>query len=178
MKKDDFKVAFRRADFMLMVFGGMLVAIVLKVSLTDFRGNLFFGVVMDIYLLGLSLLFFGAAYDFLVFCVQVNGFIIKVRNHSGRKYEFSVSDIEGVVCEHGSSVEHRVHDHVTIMAKSKQFWLVENMTGFYDMIEYILDKYGSGEIKEGAISEKDLKKLRWYRERGRAKKEKKRKRKP
>lgn len=178
MSKDSFKISYRKTDHLDVVVYIMIEIVLIMGAPAVFRAGLVGGVFLCIFSLGLFFLFSWGTYGSLMFRVQVSGSHIKVRNRSGRKYAFNISDIEGVVCESVSSVEHGTHNYVSVMAKAKRFWLHQDMVGFYDMVEYILDKYGSGEIKEGAISEKNLKELRWHKEQGRGKKEKKRKRKP
>lgn len=65
----------------------------------------------------------------LLFYVQVNESNVKVRTRFGRKYEFNTSDIEKVICIIESTLNMGSFFYITIIAKSKEFWMECRMEG-------------------------------------------------
>lgn len=78
----------------------------------------------------LSYLAFSYYVQICCFYVQVNESNVKVRTRSGRKYEFNTSDIEKVICTIESTMNMGSFFYITIIAKSKEFWMNAGWRGF------------------------------------------------
>lgn len=96
-----------------------------------------------------------------MFYVKANGSDIKLRTRLGRKYEFSVSDIEKVTCSETYG-KNKVFSDIDIEIKQKNVSVGSEMIGFGKMAEYLLEKYESGEINAQTMSSNCRKELLRY----------------
>lgn len=138
----------------ILIFEFLLVILIIYTDLD---------IISIIFAVGLLILGVSAVFSAVMFDVDVDGTIVKVRNRRGQKYEFSCSDIEEVICTQENSVKYGPSFSMTVITKSHELSMVYTMIGFQDMAGYLLEKYESGEIRHKAISEGCKRKLRQYR---------------
>lgn len=98
----------------------------------------------------------------MMFGVNVEGSMIKVRNRRGQRYEFSCSEIEKVICSQENSTKYGPSFSLTVVTASHELDLAHTMAGFQNMAGYLLEKHESGEIRQKAVSENCKTRLRQY----------------
>lgn len=103
----------------------------------------------------------GIVYIFVVnsFIVKVENDIFRVRTKKGKKYEFSVYEIQRVECLLQSTPKHGTQKTIRIQAKSENLEITDTMVGFDTVAEYLISKFDCGVLSKKVISRKCYYKL-------------------
>lgn len=93
------------------------------------------------------------------FKVEVSDSNIKLYNGFGKTSEFTASDIVKIECERTKSVNVGNHKIVKIKTAQDEFSVNDHMKNFNNMLDYLIVRHQSGEIRKKAINADTLESL-------------------
>ncbi|WP_297958160.1 hypothetical protein [uncultured Ruminococcus sp.] len=95
----------------------------------------------------------------LLFSLKVDGDKLYSSSRSGKKYDFTLKDIENISYREYSRGKYGPRFFLEIRTADKTVTLRRTMKGFGELAAYLLDRYGSGELAPSVIPKKSLKSL-------------------
>lgn len=149
MNNDNFKVFCSKKN-LLVVIELIIMFVIMSAILWKYI-DIFFSILLVIIFSLISVLMILKQF---LFMVDVDKKTIKVRTGLGRKYEFSISDINKVECRRTDNIRNGTHLHIVLITQTEQLIMEGRFTGFDQMAGFLLDKLESGEINEKAISDR------------------------
>lgn len=110
------------------------------------------------------LLIFTVELSEVLFFVKVENSTINIRTRYGRRYKFSILDIDKVICSERSSWKYGTIYYITLFIKSHEFEMEGSMNNFGKLAGYLLEKYEKGEMNDSALPDNCKRRLCHYRD--------------
>ncbi len=159
MQPDAFEVRFPKTDLLGFFLPYSFFAAVC-IFMFVFKVYLYLRIVFAAYLLLIGGMMVLAT---CMFSVRVEDAGFQVRTRLGRRYAFSVSEIEKVVCSQKSGLKLGPQFSLRIMTGSRELALDSKMQGFSEMAGYLLQQAECGELNAKAASKQCREELLRYR---------------
>ena len=113
-----------------------------------------------IFLVMLTLAAAALVFPVLLFSLRVDGDKLYSSSRMGKKYDFTLKDIENISYKEYSRAKYGSRFFLEIKTADKTISLHQSMKGFREIVAYLLEKHGSGDLASSVISKKSLKSLR------------------
>ena len=157
MKIDKFKVCFGKKDVVYFITFCVitLIACIFILFNEQYRAIAIFGI---LFIICEMMIFIST----LLFKMVVENNCFRVRTRLGKKYEFNLSEIEGVFCIKRTGIKVGNYYSIKIYAKNHFFAITSKMDGFETLAEYILQMYINDELYEDTISKYNIQQLKMY----------------